>query len=58
MKLEKEFESLRIRISSKIERDVRATSFAAEYVSRRVTKDTEKVLNAASTIGEYDFLYN
>lgn len=46
-KVEQQWSSWSIMITSKVERDIRVTLGASDYVTRKVTKDTEKLFTGA-----------
>ena len=43
MKWERNIEYWMIALSSKIERDIRVTAMAGDYIVRRAVKDTERI---------------
>lgn len=49
-KLEQQWSSWSIMITSKVERDIRVTLGASDYVTRKVTKDTEKLFTGAQEL--------
>ena len=49
-KVEQQFSSWSFMITSKVERDIRMTLSASDYVTRRVTKDTEKLFTGAQEL--------
>lgn len=52
-KLEQTILSWGMVVSAKVERDIRTTGLAGEYVSRRVVKDTEALTKGVVSISRY-----
>lgn len=49
-RIEASFESLQIKVSSKVQRDVRATILTGEYITRKVTKNSQILIGGISDL--------
>jgi len=47
MKIEKQISSFSLIVSSKVERDIRTTLSIGDYVTRKITKETETLLTTS-----------
>jgi hypothetical protein len=46
MKIEKQLNSFSVIVSSKVERDIRTTLSIGDYVTRKISKDTENIFTS------------
>lgn len=46
MKIEKQLNSFSVIVSSKLERDIRTTLSIGDYVTRKISKDTENIFTS------------
>jgi hypothetical protein len=57
MKVEQNFEKFRLIIDSKIQRDVRTTLLTGDYLSRKVSKDTNAFIDSIKESKLYFILF-
>ena len=48
MKIEKQLNSFSVIVSSKVERDIRTTLSIGDYVTRKISKDTENIFTSGA----------